>query len=178
MSLFCSLSHLWCDRLFTEQERVVITELSRRCTSVWLRISQLGKFATQHSSSTRGMLYSDVGHKTISDFVICASTHHSCQKGQEHRCGRTGQNHKKLLTENAKKNPFYQNTLIAECHTNSQNSILQPDMFNEIWHILVVALNWCFTLTWSAIKLSTYTQVQRRQFLLPSRPLQEMYFYM
>ena len=41
----------------------------------------------------------------------------------------------------------YQNTLIAECHTNSQNgnfythALLQPDMFNEIWHILVVALN-------------------------------------
>ena len=163
MSLFCSLSHLWCDRLFTEQERVVITELSRRCTSVWLRISQLGKFATQQSSSTRGMLYSDVGHKTILDFVIF-------QKGQEHRCGRTGQNHKKLLIENAK--------CCDECHTNSQNAILQPDMFNEIWHILVVALNWCFTLTWSAIKLSTYIQVQRRQFLLPSHPLQEMYFYM
>ena len=76
----------------------------------------------------------------------------------------------------------YQNTLIAECHTNSQNgnfythALLQPDMFNEIWHILVVALNWCFTLTWSAIKLSTYIQVQPRQFLLPSPPLQEMYF--
>ena len=46
------------------------------------------------------------GPQFVSDFVICASTHHSCQKGQEHRCGRTGQNHKKLLIENAKKIPF------------------------------------------------------------------------
>ena len=177
MSLFCSLSHLWCDRLFTEQERVVITELSRRCTSVWyhswenLRRStaaaaalvacctlmwatkqfRISSFVPQHTIPVRRVRNIDV--------VALDRAIKSCWQ--------------KMLKKN-----FYQNTLIAECHTNSQNSILQPDMFNEIWHILVVALNWCFTLTWSAIKLSTYIQVQRRQFLLPSRPLQEMYFYM